>query len=292
MKDSFNRAIKDGVFDGYTYEKLMQAYKNVGEGKGSGTENAGFMALIGDIGGAIMDYKPNDLSDKNKLYKEVIAKCAKVLFPKLKEEEGIKNILDSADAIKLKRGSNAIAASKRDERENSKEPASSRVGILPTGTNIDDEIKEAKNKEKIKAAKWPKQLIKFERIKSSKEPWAGHMSSSILELLFVFDLITGNDPLISYKEKEDSKILETTERKARAAISSAFLIGIGYHSALEVYEVVSTYLGRDDRKKNTNLKVGQDIANIQSIRDGEATKYIDQILIESTELPKRKFIKK
>ncbi len=64
----FNRGINGGVMDGKNKGEQEKMVKAVIAGTGSGSENAGFMALMGDIGTAIMDYEdpPKKAEDKKK----------------------------------------------------------------------------------------------------------------------------------------------------------------------------------------------------------------------------------
>ena len=99
------------------------------------------------------------------------------------------------------------------------------------------------------SAIWPWQLIPKKYMENCPEPWAGHYSGSIVEVLFDLDLFSktntsvgGDDPLKSFEGKS---MLDNENRRCKAALAGAFLISIGYHSAIEVKPTIWAYLGKD-----------------------------------------------
>jgi len=116
-----------------------------------------------------------------------------------------------------------------------------RSGLLNDGTDLDNTFK----------ANWPWQTLPEEYF-SCAEPWAGHYSGSILEVLFMLDTTTKtkfgkNDPFATFfkqAEPQDQNLkFNSTVQRCKAALAGAFLISIGYHSAIEVKPTMWKFLG-------------------------------------------------
>ena len=141
------------------------------------------------------------------------------------------------------------------------------------GSNLDVD-------EKFKAD-WPWQTLPQEYFQCA-EPWAGHYSGSILEVLFMLDTTTktkfnNHDPFATFKKNgvapaipsDIGKKFDNPEQECKAALAGAFLISIGYHSAIEVKPTMWAFLGKEmpkifSRKEHTNcdLSATDDIVEL------------------------------
>jgi len=75
----------------------------------------------------------------------------------------------------------------------------------------------------------PKKLVD----KCADEPWAGHFSGSLYELILMIQTFN--------KEAKPN----SDQKKMYAGIASSFLIATGMHTAVEVVYVVKNYLGTE-----------------------------------------------
>ena len=251
----------------------------------TGGDRAGVLALLGDIGTAVMDcnystYSPgNTLTDQEKTElkkneseqnKDIIKKadakklnnayCAtkssirKTYFPDTTFAEFNTK---TSDALKERGGSAIAPRKKKDEKgcgmnkergmefEGGKLKLATRSGLLNDGTNLDNTFK----------ANWPWQTLPKEYF-TCAEPWAGHYSGSILEVLFMLDTLTKtkfseNDPFATFKINGVEPVnptgtlkFDSDDQKCKAALAGAFLISIGYHSAIEVKPTIWKFLGK------------------------------------------------
>jgi len=123
-------------------------------------------------------------------------------------------------------------------------------------------------------------MIPVEYMDKCAEPWAGHYSGSIVEVLYMMDFFTKttgdkDHPMWSWKASEYNKHMiwtgkdecktkfnslhaslntqETNERKCKAALAGAFLISLGYHSAIEVKPTIWAYLQRGQIKVDPKI---------------------------------------
>jgi hypothetical protein len=94
---------------------------------------------------------------------------------------------------------------------------------------------------KLTPTAWPWQTVPTAFIQScNDEPWAGHVSGSVGELMFVLHLFT--EPTTSYGAYPYTA--ENNEnRKLRAALAATFLLATGMHTALEVAYPVKMFVG-------------------------------------------------
>ena len=80
--------------------------------------------------------------------------------------------------------------------------------------------------------------------------------------------------------------------QAKAALASSWLIGVGFQSAMEVYDTVTTYLGDDIRADNPQI-IGeeQDFGHISN--SFQPTEYFVKLFNEFTtiNIKKKKFLK-
>ena len=225
-------------------------------------DRAGVLATFGDIGTAIFDCPTQtkdkklfpkdakDLKENEKAYCNIAVSVASITNTNISELLNMGSIAKaqrggSAIAPRKKKGPNGEPAERDNKMENGKMYLAPRSGLLTKTTDNSGF-----------SASWPWQLIPKKYMTDCQEPWAGHYSGSIVEILFTLDLFTkantsfGDDPLKSFNSKT---MLDSENRRCKAALSAAFLLSIGYHSAIEVKPTIWAYLGRGDIGKNPEI---------------------------------------
>lgn len=267
-----------GYLRGKHLADLIDIINRVIDGSADGTDIAGLFNFIGDIGTCVTDYNENQ----------------KRIVTALENTFGLTNLAVLGQNILKAKGGNIIAPLKKGNAKVTPKIPSERywdatswkvrAGILETGSAADGKLKNFIESKPIQSADWPKQFIMYGRVKQTKEPWSGHMSGSIVEVLMMLDIISGENPMLPYDNATVPntsvlriKLLATKERRSKAAISLAFLIGIGYHSAMECLETVTAYLGNDLRRSG-DIPVGKDAGLV--LGNFDATTTIDRIISE------------
>jgi len=270
------------------------------------TDNTAILAIIGDLGVSLMDgseakatstlcWDQADKEEQQDLW-FVKNKLITRFYTDLTDRKCFYNFF--LPHALGERGGSAIAKKKKEtltepaERSVVTASSSQKTVVVPLDKNAKtcQNVTITKNKPKLDvrsgllekdnaknstfAATWPWQMIP-EAYMTCGEPWAGHYSGSILEVLFMLDMLTqtvqtlGRDhPMRSWLPseklkndwiKQDSALGQTcfnklnTEinhdltqddnRKCKAALAAAFLISIGYHSAIEVKPTIWRFLG-------------------------------------------------
>lgn len=161
-----------------------------------------------------------------------------------------KDFFKQSSIINKKFGGKIICPSKKVERsilDTSKINDKLRGGILNIGQDVDEEInkKYKIGKGLIPKLNWPWQTVPQLRVENcNDEPWSGHLSGSIPGLLYAFDILSEDDPLLYITEKNLKKRAKD-ERIVKAALAAAFFIATGYHSAIELEITIRAYIGDD-----------------------------------------------
>jgi len=204
------------------------------------------IALLGDIGALFADTgATTGVKGRTRAQEEILRNKFKTFSKDL--NNGMDYFTEAIiDRIKSKRGSYAVGPNKSKERKRIGEET--RSGIFNYGEKADDILKIDK-KIRMPKTTWSVGTIEEVRL-NVLEPWAGHMSGSPAEILHVWDAMTGEDPLMSYLDSnsyESISQLISPKRTAKAAGASAFLVALGYHSAMECVEGTFGYLGQDFR---------------------------------------------
>lgn len=237
-------------------------------------DRVGVLAILGDIGTAILDCptkrdpnnetlpliprKINDvLKEEEKSLCDVTSSVAKITNTNLPD------LLEEAEEAKKKRGGSAIAKNKKEIRYKNKTLISPAERADKLNDTTHEVIKTPRSGLLTQTtdgsgftASWPWQMIPNKYLTDCAEPWSGHYSGSIVELLFTLDLFTkantsvGDDPMKSFKQ---NTMLDNENRRCKAALAGAFLISIGYHSAIEVKPTIWAYLGRGNIGENPKI---------------------------------------
>ena len=222
----------------------------------------GYVALLGDMGAAIQDFynrPPKIATDEEKVAHAsigIIASEFSKIFAttlttfKRKEttlKEVSKLIYDARSPDKfylvdgvMAKGKERASCTGADKKTN----MTPRTGILNLGEDIDKPMK-LKMEKRIPKIGWPWQTVPKKLVEGCpNEPWAGHYSGSLYEILLMLDLTTDTEPIkkIDISTKEGK--VEIKDREVKAAIAAGFLIATGMHSAVEERFVIGEYLGQ------------------------------------------------
>jgi hypothetical protein len=249
----------EGMLPGKKPKHLQKVLARVG-GNAPGTtakDRAITMALMGDIGalyadtGATTGVEGRTPKDEAKL-RESLSKglLAKGLTP---------TNPDIVKQVQLVGGSSAVGPRKKIERSRPKGPKPPRSGIHNLGGEADDKLGIPPGR-RLPPSRWDVAHIDPWRVGDTTEPLAGHMSGSPAEILQVFDMLRGTPGKDQYvgalnSQKANPHAMPMADmtpaqqrgRSARAAAADAFLVGGGYHSAVEVAEGTLAYTGQNLR---------------------------------------------
>ncbi|MFT4059784.1 MAG: hypothetical protein QM652_09565 [Legionella sp.] len=123
-----------------------------------------------------------------------------------------------------------------------------REGLLDQGNKAEDRLKKAypDHKKTLVDAAWPGYLVSPEVTKNVVEPVTGHVSGTFGEMAVTMNLFCGTPP--KTMTREDPSGLGNSKNEAQqiqasaiAALSGAGLITAGFHSAVEMFQPMSTF---------------------------------------------------
>lgn len=118
----------------------------------------------------------------------------------------------------------------------------SRAGVLNFGEKIDTNIGVADSL-KIGKISWPWQTVPKSLVDACPdEPWAGHYSGSLYELILMLEIFDRNPSSVKTPVP-----LSLEKKKTYAAIAASFLVATGMHSAVELTYVIKNYLDASDK---------------------------------------------
>lgn len=223
----------------------------------SAKERAVVIALMGDIGALYADTgATTGVEGRSPAQAEILRENLRNLM----ESRGLSAPVGCViDGVQRLGGSSVVGPQKKVERIRPPAELTQRTGIHNTGESADIKLGIASD-HRIPTAKWDVAHISKDRVFAVAEPLVGHMSGSPAEILQVWDMLRGDPHEIQFVgvlNKGDSNHWDplaevTLERQdqqiARAAGAAAFLIGLGYHSAVEVAEGVLLYMGQNLRE--------------------------------------------
>jgi len=269
-----SRILSGGILAGKPYEEFTKTIDRLANDSGvTANDREVLIALLGDFGALAMDERVTGKQSEIKVALSNFCKYGS-------NNDPIGN--DVLKEIRIIRGSLALGPTKVGGRSVIEKNPGPRSGILNTGEIANRKLRVPPGNE-ISPTKWPLMGIDEKRLKSTLEPWVGHMSGSPTEILFAWDLFIRENPLISYASLEAMpSILHAPERRARAFITAAFLISMGYHSALEVVEGTFAYLG-DDLRHGGIIELDSDAGYSEKLKDGGATEIFELVFKEFTD---------
>ncbi|WP_339560373.1 hypothetical protein [Pseudomonas sp. EA_65y_Pfl1_P113] len=250
----------------------------------SATDRAVVIALMGDIGGFYTTPANASVEMMTALNDQLEAHGVQIPSPA------------SVQAMRDTGGSTAVGPDKRAERKvrsfESPKHIPFRAGVHNTGS-VADELLNIDAAKRIPANRWAVFDISTPRIKETTEPFVGHMSASPAEILQTWDMLRGVKAKDQYVgalrghpirpeggESPGLMSAQQEQRYARAAGASAFLVGLGYHSAVEVLEGTLVYTGQSIRNKGTLSPTQQDSAHV--FGHGAATDLMSELFKANT----------
>ncbi len=268
---------------GKTTDDLLAALARAGSGSASATDRAVAIALMGDIGGFYTTPGNADQGLMTALNRQIQA-------------QGLQ-VPDAAAVQRMREhgGSAAVGPDKRAERKvrsfDSPAHMPFRAGVHNSGLEADKALNVPAS-ERIPDNRWAVFDIGTARIKETTEPLVGHMSASPAEILQTWDMLRGvsaSDQYVGALPARDGSGLtpmsdltpaEQEQRYARAAGAGAFLVGLGYHSAVEVLEGTLVYTGQSIRGEGTLDPSQRDSAHV--FGHGAATELMSELFKAGT----------
>ncbi|AZF03019.1 hypothetical protein [Pseudomonas sp. R5-89-07] len=181
-------------------------------------------------------------------------------------------------------GSANIGPAKKQERIKPPNAQPARTGVHNLGKHADDLLGIQSNR--LLPSRWDVAQLKKERVDTTVEPLIAHMSGTQAETLAVWDMLRGEQrpytrvmdglkerPYLANDPMSQLPSSERDARYARAAGTAAFLIGNGYHSAVEVLGGTLAYTGQDGQSV---VGPRQDAGHL--FGQGAATQLISELL--------------
>ncbi|AZF22439.1 hypothetical protein C4J89_3553 [Pseudomonas sp. R4-35-07] len=272
---------------GQTTDDLLAALARAGSGAASATDRAVAIALMGDIGGFYTTPGNADQGLMTALNRQLQA-------------QGLE-VPDAAAVQRMREhgGSAAVGPDKRAERKvrafDSPADMPFRAGVHNNGLEADKALNVPAS-ERIPDNRWAVFDIGTARVKETTEPLVGHMSASPAEILQAWDMLRGVSAHDQYvgalpdgpRAQDGGTIMpmsvlapaEQDQRYARAAGAGAFLVGLGYHSAVEVLEGTLVYTGQSIRAEGTLDPSQRDSADV--FGHGAATDLMSELFKSGT----------
>lgn len=276
-----------------TIKALMDAI----QGTPKPSEIVGFLGFLGDIGACTQDTfgRKKTNSSKQQIadilisYVDNLKDVAADYYAKYSPDLYYNK--DPVDSTKLpsKPAERMSCFGKKDDNKN-KAKMDVRAGVMDTGAAADTAL--SRTSDKIPSVGWPWQTVPKKLPEFCKdEPWAGHFSGSLYELIEMLQIFAF-DP--NSKGKWDAKHeIDTEKKEICASLASGFLISLGMHSAIEVAVPVKNYLGAsipkidlEDSTKKAALK-----AKICATGENSSTDFISNLMIKYTKTSKKRKLK-
>ncbi|WP_115708871.1 hypothetical protein [Legionella sainthelensi] len=260
------------------------------EGPELGHSRAVTIALLGDVGAFTTHSAPATGTVRTKevhtRLKESFSDYALQLEDKSSE---YRQLVDQSTKRARKFGGGEIVGpTKSKERTRVEEESIPRTGIHDCGKDVDELLGRFEKEGHLVPTKWSAARLHEKRVETIQEPLAGHMSASPSEILWTWDILAGRGLDSAYTGNPDKET--DFFSPARAGGTCAFLIGCGYHSALEVLHGTMLYVGQDlqhvlpeaveIREKETGFKEPLDAGTL--FHSGAATSLVEDLLDDMT----------
>ncbi|HHS8323670.1 TPA: hypothetical protein ACTUN8_003809 [Legionella anisa] len=160
-----------------------------------------------------------------------------------------KNFHKAREQTSLKGGglsAPAHTARKKEERAPVAWAVQERQGLLNTGDLAEEILKKAydDHKKTLVDAAWPSYLVSEAVTKDVVEPVTGHVSGTFGEMAVTMNLFCGTPPgSIDWKHPSGTPISSAHKDQVTAigALAAAGLITAGFHSAVEIFQPISTF---------------------------------------------------
>ncbi len=278
----YRSVYKDGVFPVQKINLLENAIERVRKKQGTGKENAALMALISDFDWVMTDSKNKNIKDE---IRYAVNQTANLEYYSKEQRKNASRLA----------GSKTVAYGKKflSEIKYHEGIKKTRGGIHDVSDTVDDLLGIVENK-RINKPTWKFAEIDSSRVTNMQEPMVNQMSGSPLMTLIAFDMLTGentSDQFVSahnyspipdiidenLRYGNNSKITATTLKKKinRAALAASYLIGSGFHSAVENVEGILAYTGQSLR--NIDIEIEKDAGHI--FQNGAATSLLSELMV-------------
>jgi hypothetical protein len=278
----------EGLLPNQPPSRLLETLRRVAddpvEGRASATDRAIVIALMGDIGALYADTGATT-GVENRSERQ-----AAILRQRLRwhlDNEGLDSVTPRVvKDVQHAGGSSVVGPTKKAERTRPPNEKPPRSGIHNLGREADIDLN-IPDREALPTSRWDVAHIRRDRVDGIEEPLVGHMSGSPAEILQVWDMLRGVEAERQYvgilrdqrqhpertQPTAHLSLEEREQRLARAAGAGAFLVGLGYHSAVEVAEGVLAYTGQDARSALGSPR--QDAGHL--LGNGAATSLISEL---------------
>lgn len=273
---------KDGLLKGGTTKTLMDALQRASDPTQANsaqatTDRRTVIALMGDIGALYADTgATTGVEDRTPDAAKRLRTNLDLQVQALDLEPPTK---ESIGRVQSLGGSSAMGPNKKTERKREDNVS----GILDNG------IHGTGDKSWATTVRPTVTTIAKELLGKVTEPLEGHMSGSPAEILQVWDMLSGVPANEQYTKVSDmqketrslqpmDKLKDQNQRYARAAGAAAFLIGSGYHSAVENIGGVLEYTGQSVKSVVKENGHAGDL-----LGHGAATDLIDELMSTNAE---------
>ena len=291
-----------GVLAGKSPKILIEILERLREGTRLGVGSAGaidraaFISILRDIGCLYADASKH----KNNGLLSLSSEQKQALLGRMSNLIAQANLSPLSDEIlkrvaKASAGTGVVGPMKQVERKKADAPLPRR-GLYDLGDEVDDSLG-VPAQMRIPSVFLAPMRIKAVRVLNNLEPFVAHMSGCPGERLMVWDMLRGEradqiytGALDVHRNAMNAGLdrvgpldrfgpEERKARLARVAGACAMLIGVGYHSAVEVAEGALKYTGQDIRSVLDNAAT-QDAAHL--LGAGAATDLIVELFEAQT----------
>ncbi|ARB93984.1 hypothetical protein [Legionella longbeachae] len=274
----------------HTLEGHLLAVEDGHEGPELGHSRAVTIALLGDVGAFTTHSAPATgtvrTKEVHRRLKESFSDYALQLEGKSSEDRHL--VDESTKRARKIGGGEVVGPTKGPERKRVEEESIPRTGIHDCGKDVDELLGRFEKEGHLVPTKWSSARLHERRVETIQEPLAGHMSASPSEILWTWDVLAGRglDSAYTGNSSKETDFFSS----ARAAGTCAFLVGCGYHSALEVLHGTMLYVGQDPQyvlpeavemnEKETGIKEPLDVGIL--FHSGAATSLVEDLLNDMT----------
>lgn len=173
-----------------------------------------------------------------------------------------------------------------------------RKGLLNTGDMAEEKLKTvfSEHHKSLVDVAWPSYLVSKEVVEDVAEPVTGHISGTFGEMVTTMNLFCGTTPnTITWETPSGAGAENSDQTVSIAALAAAGLISAGFHSAVEIYQPMSTFTTHATQESigpkavammNKHVKALRAYANEEgNVMDKRATEWVhDGYALDDIEL--------
>lgn len=147
-----------------------------------------------------------------------------------------------------------------------------RRGLLNQGDRAEEKLAEAnaEHKTTLLNASWPSFMVSKAVVQDVVEPVTGHVSGTFGEMVTTMNLFCGTPPITVNKAHPHGAPIPSAGKDqvtAIAALAGAGLITAGFHSAVEIFQPMSTFSGDDTQGSLGPQAVIETKQHVNALRD-------------------------